>query len=97
MIPADAGDEKRFTGIPDLVVEVLSTNRADDLVIKMQKYARYGAPRYWVVDPAVRSILASELRDGLYVPVAELNDENQTATLDFGLGVLEIDQSSFFR
>jgi Uma2 family endonuclease len=97
VIPADAGDDKRFTGVPDLVVEVLSTNRADDLVVKMQKYARYGAPRYWVVDPALRSVLALELRDDLYVPVAELNEENPSATLDFGLGVLEITRATIFR
>ena len=41
----------RFTGMPLLIVEVLSSNRTDDLVVKASKYAALGLPRYWVVDP----------------------------------------------
>ena len=41
----------RFTGMPLLVVGVLSSNRSDDLVVEASKYAALGLPRYWVVDP----------------------------------------------
>ena len=43
-------EDVRFTGMPLLVVEVLSSNRSDDLVLKAVRYAALGLPRYWVVD-----------------------------------------------
>lgn len=52
----------RFTGTPHLVVEVLSGNRGDDLVLKSARYAAAGLPHYWVLDP----------RDRVLVDVAEL-------------------------
>lgn len=45
--------EVRFTGAPDIVIEVLSPgaeNRRRDLSVKRQLYAKYGAAEYWVVD-----------------------------------------------
>ncbi len=41
----------RFTGMPLLVIEVLSGDRADDLVVKSNKYASLGLRNYWIVDP----------------------------------------------
>ena len=35
----DESGDARFTGVPALAVEVLSTNRSDDLFLKMAKYA----------------------------------------------------------
>jgi Uma2 family endonuclease len=45
-------EEIRFTSTPHLVVEVLSSDPAADVVRKAAKYAAAGLPRYWVVDPA---------------------------------------------
>ena len=57
----------RFTGTPLLCVEVLSTNRSDDLVRKTQRYARAGLPHYWILDPQEPSLRCYDLRpDGLY-------------------------------
>jgi Uma2 family endonuclease len=36
---------------PDLIVEVLSSNRGLDLVTKRHDYERFGVAEYWVVDP----------------------------------------------
>ena len=45
------------TGRPDLVVEVLSPNRAKyDRVIKLAYYAAVGVPEYWIVDPDARTL-----------------------------------------
>ena len=41
----------RFTGMPLLVIEVLSGDRADDLAVKSNKYAEIGLRDYWIVDP----------------------------------------------
>lgn len=44
-------DEKRCYGAPDWVIEVLSTNRSDDLISKLALYQRFGVREYWIVDP----------------------------------------------
>lgn len=58
-------------GAPVLAVEVLSpSTRGIDLVLKKQKLADAGCEHYWVVDPAIPSIVAWRLgRDG-YAKVA---------------------------
>lgn len=38
--------------IPDICIEVLSTNRAYDRVMKRFIYAEAGVAEYWIVDPA---------------------------------------------
>lgn len=37
-------------GVPDLVVEILSSDRNRDLVMKRALYAGAGIPEYWVID-----------------------------------------------
>ena len=52
LIVTDATNEQvRYTGVPHLAVEVLSSDRAADLLKKAQKYAAAGLPHYWVIDP----------------------------------------------
>ncbi|MBU2694524.1 Uma2 family endonuclease [Pimelobacter sp. 30-1] len=66
----DESDEDFLSGVPLLVVEVLSTNRRDDLVAKVQRYAAWRAPSYWIVDPRDHQVLTLELVDGLYLETA---------------------------
>jgi hypothetical protein len=42
------------TDVPTIVIEVLSTNRTDDLVRKSTEYLAAGARQYWIVDPQDR-------------------------------------------
>jgi len=52
-IVSDRGVE----GAPDLVVEVLSgSSAARDRGIKRARYAHFGVPQYWVVDPEAKQI-----------------------------------------
>ena len=44
-------DGKRCNGAPDWIVEVLSTNRSDDLIDKLGLYQKAGVREYWIVDP----------------------------------------------
>ncbi len=44
-------DDKRCHGAPDWVIEVLSTNRSDDLIHKLWLYKEAGVREYWIVDP----------------------------------------------
>ena len=79
----------RFTGIPELIVEILSSNRARDLVMKAHKYAKAGLPRYWVFDPETLVLTAFELRDGVFVDVAEVGPDDEVV-LDFGVGLVTV-------
>jgi Uma2 family endonuclease len=59
--------ERGIEGPPDLVVEVLSPATASrDRGIKMQLYARYGVPHYWLVDPDTRALEAYQLEESGY-------------------------------
>jgi Uma2 family endonuclease len=41
----------RFTGMPLLVVEILSQDVGRDTVVKAHRYAKVGLPQYWLVNP----------------------------------------------
>ena len=53
----------RIYGAPDIVVEVLSTDRDRDLVDKRQLYAAAGIPEYWILDGDADTLTALELAD----------------------------------
>ena len=91
--PPDPASPNRYLGTPQLVVEVLSSNLADDMVRKMRDYAAFGCPRYWILGPEQRTLWAFELRDGLYEQTAEITStgpvpgfEDLTIDLDRLLG-----------
>ena len=60
-------DELRVYGAPDIVVEVLSSNRNIDLVRKRAWYEAAGIPEYWLVDGDADTLTPLALGDhGLY-------------------------------
>jgi Uma2 family endonuclease len=64
-----------YYGAPDLLIEVLSSKPALDVVVKKQKYARAGVPHYWMVDPEKRTLRAYRLEGGEYHLAAEAAGE----------------------
>ncbi|MBI4234037.1 MAG: Uma2 family endonuclease [Chloroflexi bacterium] len=49
--------EQYVDGPPDLVVEVLSPSTASrDRELKLKRYANFGVPEYWIVDPEAGSV-----------------------------------------
>jgi Uma2 family endonuclease len=71
--------ERGIEGAPTLVVEVISpSTSAIDRRRKLQLYARYAVPYYWIVDPPARTIEAYELAPGVYEGAGALSG---TATL----------------
>ena len=56
----------RVEGAPDIVVEILSSDRARDLVYKRRIYAAAGVLEYWIVDPRYDTVLPLALQDGVY-------------------------------
>jgi Uma2 family endonuclease len=89
MVHETTTESVRFTGLPALVVEVLSTNRGDDLVVKTTKYANAGLPHYWVVDPRDGAIDTFELTGTTYRHVAHVSEGS--AELAFGLGSVALE------
>lgn len=43
--------EKNIQGIPDLVIEILSTNKKRDLKDKKELYEEFKLKEYWILDP----------------------------------------------
>ena len=64
--------EATFEVVPDIVVEVLSTDRRRDLVRKRQLYAEAGVLEYWIVDPRNDTVTLLELHDKEYTERAAL-------------------------
>ena len=63
----DVGGIRHVEGVPDIVAEILSTDRARDLEFKHRLYAESGVREYWIFDPRNDRVIPLELRDGDYV------------------------------
>ena len=70
----------RVEGAPDIVVEILSTDRSRDLVRKRQIYAEAGVLEYWPIDPYNDNVTQLELHDGAYVERAVLGVGDELTT-----------------
>ena len=62
----DIGGARWAEGVPDIVVEILSTDHNRDLVRKRQIYAEAGISEYWIFDPINDTVLPLELQGGEY-------------------------------
>ena len=96
MVHEATTESARFTGTPTLLIEVLSGNRRDDLVLKRRKYAVAGVPHYWVVDVDAGTVEALELdpdEPGNYRVAQLLDVDNGAQALDFGVASLVVDPS----
>ena len=67
-------------GAPDIVVEILSSDRRRDLVRKRQVYAEAGVPEYWIFDPRADTATLLELRNGEYAERAVLTAADTVTT-----------------
>lgn len=82
---------------PDLCVEVLSpSTAATDRGRKMQMFARYGVPEYWIVDPGARTIEVHHLVDAAYIVTAVARDRDRIVSptiegLMFGAATVFVD------
>ena len=80
--------DRMVEGAPDIVVEILSSDRRRDLVRKRQVYAEAGVPEYWIFDPRADTATLLELRDGQYIERAVLTaDDTLTTPLLPGLAI----------
>lgn len=77
-------EDHRFEIVPDWVCEILSPATArKDRAVKLPCYARYGVAHTWLVDPHERTLEAFELRDGAWLLLAVLKDEDAVSLPPF--------------
>ena len=67
-------------GVPDIVVEILSTDRRRDLTLKRDLYAESGVREYWIVDPRDDTVTPLELRGDRYLQKAILGADDTLTT-----------------
>src|SRR5216117_1042045 len=80
-------------GPPTLAVEILSPSTlAVDRGVKLQLYARYRVPYYWIVEPGVRSVEAYALSGGAFHLAARLGGADRGSLPPFS--DLTIDESA---
>ncbi|MBI4409342.1 MAG: Uma2 family endonuclease, partial [Gemmatimonadetes bacterium] len=61
--------ERGIEATPDLVIEVLSESTAErDRGLKRERYAYFGVPQYWIVDPGSRTVLVYQLSVDPHTP-----------------------------
>jgi len=60
---------ENMRGVPDLVVEVLSTNRTYDERVKYGSYEGAGVAEYWIVDPYQNEVKIFRRAGGKFVAV----------------------------
>ena len=78
----------RVEAPPDIVMEILSTDRSRDLVRKRQIYAEAGVLEYWTMDPDNDTVTLLELQAGEYVEREVLGaDDALTTPLLPGLAI----------
>ena len=70
----------RVEGAPDIIVEILSTDRGRDLGYKRRIYAEAGVREYWPIDPRNDTVTRLELQDGEYVQRAVLEADDTLST-----------------
>ena len=87
MVFDETDENVRYTGEPHLLVEVLSSDPARDIIRKAHKYAAAGVMRYWIIDPAGPEITVYKLTDGVY---AERGVHGPGAEVTLGVGPAEV-------
>jgi Uma2 family endonuclease len=89
MVLDQTDEQVRYTGTPHVVVEVLSTDRAADLLRKAHKYAALGVEHYWVVDVEGPEIIEFRLVPGA-AAYTEVGRHSGTTPVPLDIGVAEV-------
>lgn len=80
--------EKNISGTPDFIIEILSTNRTNDLVNKKNFYEKYGVREYWVIDPVEEEIIKFKLDNNKFIKSNHLDKTSKISIDTIGLELL---------
>lgn len=85
----------RFTGAPDLIIEILSRSNASiDRGLKLNKYWQAGVREYWIIDPYRREVTVYHFAEGTPPDIFSFED---TVPVGLSDGDLTIDFSIISR
>ena len=82
---ADIIKTRGIYGAPDLVVEILSKDRNNDLVKKKKVYELCGVKEYWVVDPITKWCEGFILENGHFHSVGEATGQLTIQMFDLSI------------
>ena len=85
------------TNPPAVVIEVLSSNRRDDLVAKSVEYHREGAEQYWIVDPRDRVIDVFSRAASAWRRIHRLSDNDPTVIVSTRVGDVTLQLAEILR
>lgn len=83
-------DDRRLTALPHLVVEILSTDPAANIVRKAARYATAGLERFWIIDPVGPEIVVHRLAGDVLAEQAR-HGPGLHVTLDVGPASVTLD------
>jgi Uma2 family endonuclease len=90
MVFDETREDQRLTPTPHLVVEILSSDPARDIIRKAAKYAAAGLERYWIIDPDGPEIIVHRLTEGVLVERGR-HGPGAMVTLDLGPAEVTLD------
>ena len=74
-------DQRGAFGAPDLVIEILSPgNSKKEMKYKFDLYQEAGVLEYWIVNPTDKTCLIFVLREGIFVGLHPLIEEDKIAS-----------------
>lgn len=82
-------DNQKYNGSPDLIMEVVSTNWADDYIRKLSLYQECGVREYWIVDPKTEKITVYFFEEN-FIEVYSFNENIPVNIYKDNLSKLEI-------
>jgi Uma2 family endonuclease len=85
--------KERVKGPPDLVIEIISGTSRRDRIEKLDLYARYGVPEYWIVDPDAQLIEFLLNQNGQFVVQSAADDRYRSPRLP----EIEVHLADFWR
>ena len=92
----ETDEQTRLTGTPHLVVEILSSDPAADIIRKARKYAAVGLERYWIIDPAGPELIVYRLAGNTLIESAR-HSAGTVATLDTGVAEVTFDPADLLE
>jgi Uma2 family endonuclease len=77
----------RYNGVPRFIIEILSSNRYHDTVLKFNLYQKAGVEEYWILDPEEKTVSAFGLSTEGYTTRAFFAEKEASLTSIPGLSV----------